>query len=82
MARQKKNQPVVEEPVESIEVKEIEPMQMVKKINLDKFKNVYGTVLPHVVYVNGTRYRIDSDELDSKSKLYMVLKKAGVVDAE
>ena len=82
MARPKKNKPVesvIEEPIEEIVEEKI---QMIKKINMDKFKSVFGTGLPHTVYINKSRYRIESEEVDPESKLYMVLKKVGVVNGE
>lgn len=84
MARPKKNKPVEsvieENPIEPIQ--EVEKVQMIKKINMDKFKSVFGTGLPHAIYINKNRYRIESEEVDPNSKLYMVLKKVGVVDGE
>lgn len=83
MARPKKSKPVEsvieEEPIEEIVEEKI---QMIKKINMDKFKSVFGTGLPHAIYINKNRYRIESEEVDPNSKLYMVLKKVGVVDGE
>ena len=85
MARPKKIKPVESEPIINepiIEAVVEEKIQMIKKINMDKFKSVFGTGLPHAIYINKNRYRIESEEIDPNSKLYMVLKKVGVVDGE
>lgn len=71
----------VEEITEKIEMIDSEKVS-VAKINLAKFKEKFGADLPHVLYINSRRHKIEKEEIQSDSKLYMILKKEGVMDGD